>query len=89
MLAGGGTYGHVYSVTWLDNQDGYWTMTPAYYVSNNYYMFRIGASGCIYIDVGNRKDIGIRPVINLKSSTTFLKGDFDGSASKPWTVEAS
>ena len=64
-------------------------MTPAYYVSNNYYMFRIGASGCIYIDVGNKNSIGVRPVINLKSSTKFLSGDYDGSASKPWTVEVS
>jgi len=28
----------------------------------------------------------VRPVINLKTSTTFLSGDYDGSAEKPYEV---
>ena len=29
----------------------------------------------------------IRPVINLKSTTQFLGGDYDGTETKPWTVK--
>jgi len=49
-------------------------------------VFRVDSRGCLQ---GKRVDSthGVRPVINLKTSTTFLSGDYDGSIDKPFIVK--
>jgi len=92
FLAGGGSaYSSSYYNTtfWLHTGQTYWTMTPSsLYTNSETNVFYVNASGRLNGWYAN-STYGVRPVINLKSSTTFLKGDFDGSASKPWTVEVN
>jgi len=65
----------------------YWTMSPYNYDGDARVLF-VHASGSL-----NRGSYvawtsgGVRPVINLKTSTTFLSGDYDGSIDKPFIVK--
>ena len=67
---------------YLYSGQAYWTMSPAYY-STNAYEFMIGSTGGVgSSNVGS--ELGVRPVINLKSTVTIVSGD--GSANNPYRV---
>lgn len=61
-------------------------MSPYYYSGSYAFGFGVYQTGALVIHYVSTSS-GVRPVINLKSSTTFLSGNYDGSDSKPWIVE--
>jgi len=87
-LAGGAVSG-TNTTFWLHTGQSYWTLSPYYFSGTSARVFNASSSGFLdwdYVPSANYTN-GVRPVINLKKSTTFLSGDFDGSAEKPWTVK--
>jgi len=88
MLAGGGnlkssTY---YNTSfWLHVGLSYWTMTPSDFTNNTAYTFAVWELGYNIISplIGISS---IRPVINLKASTSFEDNDADGTAENPFIV---
>jgi len=92
MLAGGGSKeGSSYYNTafWLHTGHNYWTMSPSDLSTNNVnHMLVVNSLGYIYCDLTTViNTYGVRPVINLKVNTTFLGGDYNGTAEKTWTVK--
>jgi len=90
MLAGGGgESSNANTVFWLNTKESYWTMTPSYFTSNKYaWMFYVISTGYLTYGSGIPDAKGVRPVINLKSSTTFTNngtGD-PGSSTNPYEV---
>jgi len=82
MLAGGAAN------IWLHTRESYWTMSPYYFSrGDNYaYVWVVGESGS---SDSLRRGIarGVRPVINLKTSTTFSRGT--GTAENPYVVSVN
>ena len=90
MLAGGGSFSGENSsyhnkTLWLQTGQHYWTMSPQLFLGNNAHMFYVSLYGYLDFRVLIER-VGVRPAINLKKSTTFLGGDYDGTTEKPWTV---
>ena len=91
VLMGGGFGGRYNDSYYLYTGQFYWTMSPADYYTggeNRAGIYHVGGAEGNYhytTDVGVQSDNhGIRPVINLKASTTFSTGD--GSKEKPFEV---
>jgi len=84
MMAGGngGTGNNKY---YLYNGQNYWTMSPIYWSGSNAYVFFVASSGGLANDGVRNTGIGLRPVINLKSDTTFAIGG-NGTQSNPYVV---
>ena len=85
IYAGGGfdTYNKNF---YLEPSTSFWTMTP--YIMNGHDAFQFQyASGSIY-KAGFTIAIGVRPVINLKSTTTFVTtgNGLAGSSTNPFIV---
>ena len=83
---------------YLYNNQYYWTMTPSRWsfnsVTNNgiaivYYVYRDGSLTGNTVALGNtgtdESNIGLRPVINLKSDTKYSSGN--GTLSNPYVVQ--
>jgi len=91
MLAGGGANksGHFNTTFWLHTGGSYWTMTPSHFNSSNgyAYMFTVYSDGYLHNSMDVASAQGIRPIINLKSSTEFLDDGADGSALNPFVVK--
>jgi len=89
MLAGGGTYStNYYNTTfWLHTGETYWTMSPSWYSNGakKPSVFIIDMDGFIYISWYVTSSSGVRPVINLKSSTLFISSGA-GTIDNPWVV---
>jgi len=83
MLAGGGALvsGYYNTTFWLHTGQHYWTMSPQLFLGNNAHMFYVSLYGYLDFRVLIER-VGVRPVINLKKSTTFLSGNYDGSSKK-------
>ncbi len=64
----------------------FWTMTPAYfaYHSLSTYAYDFEANGSLSLWNGTTGQLGVRPVINLKSDVTILSGD--GTSSAPYKI---
>lgn len=60
----------------------YWTMSSAYFSSNNAYNFIVNKDRVSVLEVN--KKIGVRPVITLNKDTIILKGD--GSLDNPYIL---
>lgn len=90
VLAGG--YFRISNNFWLNTNIAYWTLTPlfidSYYDSIITYVNEEGELNIVlyYDDEGNPLETrGIRPVINLKSTTTFSSGT--GEINNPYVVK--
>ena len=91
MLAGGGVSGNGIAyfnrTFWLHTGVSYWTMTPAYFRTNgNAHVFYASGSGYILYQIVHYANNIVRPVINLKASTTFENGG-SGTSSSPYVVQ--
>lgn len=71
---------------YLNTGLNYWTMSPASWEGNYAYVFYIGSNGYLHTGHGQETDIGIRPVINLRSDVTFNAGS-DGTQNNPYIVQ--
>ena len=71
---------------YLYNGTSFWTMTPAYfaYHSLSTYAYDFEANGSLSLWNGTTGQLGVRPVINLKSDVTILAGD--GTSSAPYKI---
>ena len=82
VLFAGGFAGTISSGFWLYTSNAYWTMSPSFYKGDHSFNFAIYSDGNVnnsYI----HGEIGVRPVINLKSNL-ILNGD--GSKNNPFTI---
>ena len=93
VMAGGRSY--YYNGEYTSNTDYYlyngidtWTMSPSYFNSNgsNAFVWYIVSSGGLLPWNYVTANIGVRPVINLKSDITITKGD--GTALNPYVIQS-
>jgi len=86
ILAGGGIYinGYDNETFWLHTGENYWTMSPNRYSSDTSWMFIVYSFGVFFFD-HVRNTFGVRPVINLKTTTTFSGGI--GTSTDPYIVK--
>lgn len=85
VLAGGlgGTNNTNY---YLYTNQNYWAISPAYFTDvEGANMFGVGINGDVGSTYVNNYSLGIRPVINLKSSVTISEGN--GTNDNPYVVE--
>ena len=90
-LAGGGSgksSSYYNTSSWLHTGTIYWTMTPSNLSIDGYARVYYVHSGG-YFSNSQRIDseYGLRPVINLKSSTLFLDNGADGTSTNPYVVQ--
>ena len=78
----GGVYGSSNSSYYLYNNANYWTMSPRRFNGSGAYVFLVNSSGALS-DADVNTALGVRPVINLKS-TVALEGD--GSVNTPFKI---
>jgi len=87
MLAGGGSplSSEYYNTSfWLNTGQYYWTMSPSNSTAlGNTQVFCIYDG--FYSPFYNNNSVGVRPVINLKSTTTFIEGT--GTSTNPYIVK--
>jgi len=97
-LAGGGSPldSSYYNTTfWLHTGQTYWTMSPCYFLAGKAVVFRVISTGYFYIGNSGTGSVdhvnGVRPVINLKSTTTFTNNGTGapGSSTNPYEVVIS
>ena len=85
----GGVYGTSDSKYYLYNGQSYWTMSPIHWKGSSAesyaQVFRIDSKGYLANTGVVNFNIGLRPVINLKSDTTFSGGK--GTQSNPYVVQ--
>ena len=85
VVMAGAKWGTANSSYYLYNGQYYWTMSPYYWISSGYaFVFRVNSDGNLYYDYVNSTH-GVRPVINLKSDTTFAAGG-NGTQNNPYVV---
>ena len=82
----GGVYNQKNEKYYLRTNGNYWTMTPSHFYSTNAYAdeFNVYPTGLLrsdHVTYGR----GLRPVINLSSSTLISGGD--GSVEHPFTIQ--
>ena len=83
-VAAGTNWNEGNSSFYLYTGQNYWTMSPYSFSGTNAWVFIVIVSGNLNAyTVGNT--IGVRPVINLRSDTTFSSGD--GTALNPYIVD--
>lgn len=74
--------GYLDANNFLNINDSYWTMTPAYYNGTNAYNFIVTSNKL------NQKNVvekyGVRPVITVKNNTTVLAGS--GTVDNPYRI---
>ena len=82
----GGVYGQTNKEYYLHTGSNYWTMSPSYFRATNSraVVFRVASDGWL-INGNVRLTDGVRPVINLKSTTTISSGN--GTAQNPFIVD--
>ncbi len=83
VLLAGGYYGAENSSYYLNTGQKYWTMSPYYSISSGASIFYVDR-GFLNFQSANLTVFAMRPVINLKSTTTF--GGGSGSSSDPFVV---
>ncbi len=69
---------------WLYNKEYQWTISPLFYIGNN--IFVIYTNGNMDRTAQPSDSFMGRPVVYLKPEIEFKKGDYDGSASKPYEL---
>ncbi len=81
----GGVYGANNQSYYLYTGQNYWTMSPSNFSgsSGSAWVFHVYSNGLLYPNVFSQ--IGVRPVVNLKASTTFSSGN--GTSLNPYVVE--
>jgi len=82
IYAGGFRKNDLNKKYYLYTNQTYWTMTPSHYSDNRIAVFYVGDSGTVF-QYAVYESYGLRPVINLKSSTKFTGS---GSESDPYVV---
>lgn len=70
------------TTTYLDNNNAYWTMTPAYFNGTNAYNYVIKGNNLKTLSTST--SAGVRPVITIKNSVKLLGGN--GSESTPYII---
>ncbi len=82
----GGVYNKTNEEYYLHTGSNYWTMSPSYFYAahGNAVVFRVASDGWL-INCNVRLTNGVRPVINLKSTTTISGGN--GTAQNPFIVD--
>ena len=88
----GGFYGTVNQSYYLYTNENYWTMSPSYFGSGAF-VFPMQNNGYFDHNTYVIYKFGVRPVINLKSTTTF-KTEHDnlgdpGTVNNPYVVDTS
>ena len=80
----GGVYGQTNGDYYLHTGSYYWTMSPFYF--NGFWagVFSVSSSGRLYF-INMNNTYGVRPVINLKATTTISSGN--GTAQNPFIVD--
>ena len=89
ILAGGGiplSSSYYNTSCWLHTGQVYWTMSPCYFSSTYAIVFCVSSIG--YLGDGHYVGYayGVRPVINLKATTTFQAGG-TGTSTNPYIVK--
>ena len=79
----GGVYDLTNESYYLYTNSNYWTMSPGDFGSGNAYVFRVNSSGDLR-SLSVDGALGVRPVINLKSSVQITGGD--GSSGNPYVI---
>ena len=92
MLAGGGindgfNFDNWNTKVWLHTGQSYWTMSPSWFIYDVARVFGVDSRGFISQDFVVSNMFGVRPVINLKSSTLFLDNGADGTSTNPYVVQ--
>ena len=82
----GGVYNQKNEKYYLRTNGYYWTMTPSYFRSTNAYAyeFYVNPTGLLNNSTVTY-GIGLRPVINLSSSTLISGGN--GTVDSPFTIQ--
>ena len=81
----GGVYGQTNESYYLYTNSNYWTMSPSYFNSSNSRASVFGVSSGGGFGLNNVLGaLGVRPVINLKSSVQITGGD--GSSGNPYVI---
>ena len=70
---------------YLYNRQNYWIMSPFIY-SGSAYVFAVNSLGRLANDSAHNTALGVRPVINLRSDTTFIG---NGTIDNPFVVEGA
>ena len=84
VMMAGMVYGTANTNSWVHIGQHYWTMSPDGFRSSNTFMFCVFLTGSLG-SLGLSGALGVRPVINLKSSTLFEPGG-TGLANNPYVV---
>ncbi len=87
VIYAGGFFGQANATYWLKTNQLYWTISPSYYYPIAS-IFRINREGQLGINQTSNSPLGTRPVINLKSNTTFTFNDDEpaGTSTNPYIV---
>ena len=80
----GGVYNTNNTSYYLHTGSTYWTMSPYYFYSTGYANAFLVANDGWLSDVSVYNTYGVRPVINLKATTTISSGN--GTASSPFVI---
>ena len=82
----GGVYNKTNEEYYLHTGSNYWTMSPSYFSATNSraVVFRVASDGWLYSS-NVFLTYGVRPVINLKATTTISSGN--GTAQNPFIVD--
>ena len=86
LIIAGGNKDIVNTKYYLYTSAGYWSMSPSFFGGSYVYArpISINSSGEIGLTYSASKTLGVRPVINLKSTVIIDSGD--GSREKPYVV---
>jgi len=72
-------------VAWATNTNfGYWSLSPYFIVNGNAFVFSTSADG-YYDSEWVDYELAVRPVVSLKTGTSFLMGD--GTVDNPYVME--
>jgi len=85
ILAGSATNINLSNMSYyLNVNDLFQTLTPAFFAYNNAGIYRVDSSGILNEDIVSLAGVGVRPVINLKANIEFTG---DGSINNPYQIK--
>ena len=82
----GGVYNKMNTKYYLNNNSYNWTMSPAYFYSDEAYSYvwAVNPTGILRNYYNPASNFGVRPVINLKANIKFKSGS--GTENDPYTL---
>ena len=83
----GGVWRTINQSYYLYTGQWYWTMSPAYFSVSDAGVFSVDTTGALISSNVHSTTPGVRPVINLKATTTISSGN--GTAQNPFVVQTN